>query len=289
MSPHESNSNQLVALVNGRPSTTLSILDRAAAYGDGLFETVALVDGQPQNWVRHYRRLARGCAQLFIDCPREELWQNDLDRAIALRTLPKLAILKLTLSRGESQRGYAPDPAASPTRVLQLSRWPISIANDLPLTVTECSTRLGLNRALVGIKHLNRLEQVLGAREVLHAKADEGIMFDVKDRVISGTRSNIFIVLADHRVCTPLLEESGVAGIMREIVLEQSAVCGITIQETAISRTDLRLAEEIFFTNSLWGIRPAGTYLQARQGTRTLSSRLGTSLRAHLQQRQLLP
>jgi 4-amino-4-deoxychorismate lyase len=278
----------LVSLVNGRPSATLGLFDRAASYGDGLYETVALIDGQPQHWRRHHRRLIAGCARLFIDCPAEDIWLADLEQARQRYVLPPRAVLKLILSRGESRRGYAPDQDLVATRILVLSEWPGIEADDADFVAVDCATRLGLNPALAGIKHLNRLEQVLGAREVALAGANEGLMLDQNDRVIAGTRSNVFIVLDDHRILTPTIHASGVAGIMREIVLEEASTCGLSIEEGAIKYTQLANAAEFFFTNSLRGIQPATLY-STEGRTKPLATQVGRDLRLHFQQRGLMP
>jgi len=280
--------NVLVSLVNGLPQTTISLNDRAVTYGDGLFETIALIDGVPHHWTRHLRRLATGCARLYIDYPPSEIWTHDLANAISFSSLPSRAVLKLLLSRGEGRRGYAPDSDHVPQRIVQLSRWPIAVTGNLASFVAgECSMRVGSNPTLAGIKHLNRLEQVLGAREIAIANVNEGVMFDLAERAIAGVRSNLFIV-RDGRIRTPALAGAGVAGIMREVVLEEALHCGLNIEEGAIERAELAAADELFFTNSLWGIQPATAYVACGR-VRTLITTIGVRLRDHFQQRGLMP
>ncbi len=287
--PRDAQSLQSISLVNGAFKSTISITDRAISYGDGLFETIALTDGAPHQWGRHYRRLQRGAERLWIDCPAETIWHRDLARIRERSPIPRRAILKLILSRGEGKRGYAPPSNHQPTRIVQITEWPEASArnNAGEFTIIECTMRVGLNVALAGIKHLNRLEQVLGAREVAIAGANEGIMFDLTDRAIAGTRSNLFVVHGDQ-IRTPLVSAAGVAGIMREIVLEEASIAGLNLKEVALGRAELTAAQEIFFTNSLWGVQSANKYF-VNGAAKTLAVGIGAQLRDHLQQRNLIP
>jgi 4-amino-4-deoxychorismate lyase len=284
------NSRDVVSLVNGAISAKLAIANRAIAYGDGLFETIALIDGSPQHWTRHYRRLNAGCERLGIECPPDSILQRDLAKAQKYSPVTTRAVLKIIVTRGEGDRGYAPDPSGKPTRIVQISPWRIPIVAPTipPLTLTTCLTRLGLNPSLAGIKHLNRLEQVLAAREVLGARADEGVMFDLADHAIAGTRSNLFVV-SDGVIRTPNLEAAGVAGIMREIVFEEASSVGAGVLEGSIARGDLDLAEEIILTNSLRGVQPVTRFVTQEGRSRALSTTLGELLRRLFSTRGLQP
>jgi len=246
-----------VFIVDGIATPGIPADDRGLHYGDGLFETLAVIDGRALHWDRHLARLARGAVRLGLSCPEAASWQADVALALAATPPQPRQVLKLVLTRGSGGRGYAPPPAAHPRRIVQLSPWP-QWPGDPALAgarLVLCATPLGRNPRLAGLKHLNRLEQVLGAAEVAAAGADEGLMFDGRDDLVEGTRSNVFV---HHRGAwlTPALDQAGIAGILRELVLELAPAAGIAVRETRIPRALLAAAEEIVVCNSLAGLWP---------------------------------
>ncbi len=277
-----------VILVDGRPAQTVPADDRALAYGDGLFETIAIHDAIPQHWALHYARLREGADRLAIPCPPEAVWLQDLARAVGPRPAAR-SVLKLVLSRGSGPRGYAPPVHANPRRVLSLSPWPA----PTPIPRAEwsaivCRTGLGRNPLLAGIKHLNRLEQVLAAREVAVAGADEGIMLDDRRAVIAGTRTNLFLVIAG-RLVTPLVDQCGVAGVMRRVILDVAEQARLPSELRRVSQRDLREAREALVCNSLLGLVPVAT-LRGQRFTRRYPAReVGERLQCLLAERALLP
>ena len=149
--------------IDGQPATALNLQNRGLAYGDGLFETIAVRGAQPSLLDGHLARLALGCQRLAINTDlalvRDEL----------LRYASQLGegVVKLILTRGDSQRGYAPAVDAAPRRILQgspLPRYPVEHAEH-GVRLFPCQTRLGEQPLLAGLKHLNRLEQVLARTE----------------------------------------------------------------------------------------------------------------------------
>jgi len=241
-------------LVNGRMVDRVSVLDRGLRYGDGCFETMALREGQIRLWHRHYERLMKGCERLRI--------QPDFDRATLERELEMLiggsqqAVVRLTVTRGCSGKGYAYEDKQEPTRILSLLPDPGHPSNyrEEGVAVRLCKTTLGRNPALAGIKHLNRLEQVL-ARAEWNDEVVEGLLFDDQGNVIEGTISNVFIV-EEETVYTPLLERCGVAGVMRAELIERMKQLGIDVREVEIDRDRLLGANECFLTNAVIGIWP---------------------------------
>ena len=245
-----------MAYVDGIDSALLPVDDRGLQYGDGLFETLALIERSPQHWARHYARLQAGAARLGIVCPDATLWLHDL-AAAASHTSASLLVAKLILTRGSGGRGYTPPPHTIPRRIVQISPWPVWPGIDAArgVRVALCETRLGRNRSLAGLKHLNRLEQVLGSAELARDGADEGLMFDDLDQLIEGTRSNVFLV---HKgvLLTPRLDEAGIAGVMRAVILDLAQSLSIPLHETAVTRAQLAQADEVFLCNSLIGLWP---------------------------------
>jgi 4-amino-4-deoxychorismate lyase len=242
-------------LVNGREQDHLSARDRGLHFGDGVFETMAVDGGRPLCLDRHLSRAAGGCARLAIPVPELAILEEECARAC---DGVERAVLKLIVTRGAGGRGYAADAHARPTRIVSRHPWP-QYAPGLRedgARVRICATRLGRNPRLAGIKHLNRLEQVLARMEEEPARCDEGIMLDDRDCVIEGIMSNVF-VHRDGRLRTPDLSECGVAGIMRELVLETcTEVTGVEAEIGPLSVGELSSADECFLTNSLIGIWP---------------------------------
>ncbi len=264
MSEQASLQNSTACLVNGQHSATVPVDDRGLHYGDGLFETVAVVDGRPRRWQRHLRRLQWGCARLGIPYPGDEVLQQEAVMLCAASTAEaERSVLKIMLSRGGGAQAYRPLGDASATRILCRRPWPLRdpALSETGIRMRVCSTRLAQQPQLAGLKHLNRLEQVLARREWLTGYIDEdiqeGLMLDADEQVIEGTMTNLFIV-RDGQLLTPKLTSSGVAGVMRAQVMEYSAEQGIHCQETSLSLADVRAADEVFVTNSLielWPVR----------------------------------
>jgi len=269
--------------VNGRPAVEVSALDRGLHYGDGLFETIACPQGRARLLDRHLRRLAAGCARLAI-APIDPLAIAHEVREVAAGA--DRAIIKVLLTRGPATaRGYNVSGDEQPTRITLRYRWPEDdvALGEQGVRVRIASMRLGENPALAGLKHCNRLEQVLARREWNDPQISEALMFSSSGALISGTMSNVFLV-RDSMLLTPRLDRCGVAGVMRAEVLAAAAGCGIPAQERGLDETDLMRSQELFLTNALIGIRPvrdvAGRPLVPGPVTRQLQAELAVRLLA---------
>ncbi len=242
------------ALVNGVPATSLSLEERALHYGDGLFETLAIREGRPEFWEEHLRRLRSGCERLGFPAPDSRLLESEARQLCGER---ERGVLKIIVSRGTGGRGYRPPERANPTRILSLHPWPEWPESHQTQGVEAriCSTPLACNPALAGIKHLNRLEQVLARAEWGDPAIAEGIMLSTDGHLVEGTMSNLFLV-RDGRLLTPDLSRCGVAGIMREKVMESACRLGIECETLFLGLEELEKAEGVFLTNSLIGIWP---------------------------------
>lgn len=241
-------------LVNGSSADCLSTQDRGLLYGDGLFETMAVRDGHVPHWARHIARLRTGCERLGIAMPDADLLAAE---AHGLCRAARCAVLKLVVTRGAGGRGYRPDATAAPTRVLQLHPYPVWPADHARagVSVRVCRMRLACSPPLAGIKHLNRLEQVLARAEWDDPAVGEGLMLDTHGRLIEGTMCNVFLVTAG-RLLTPALTRCGVAGITRARILAQAAAAGIDTEVRDIVPEELEVADEVLLCNSLIGIWP---------------------------------
>jgi 4-amino-4-deoxychorismate lyase len=244
----------MTTLVNGQSGLNLSIADRGLQYGDGLFETLALCKGVPLLWDRHMQRLGEACRRLGLTAPDTNLLRDEVMQIAGSETR---AVAKIILTRGTTGRGYCVDRSVIPTRIVQRLPWPVyPAANSLEgVAVRWCETRLARQPRLAGIKHLNRLEQVLARAEWQEDYA-EGLMCDTDGLVIEGTMTNLFVVRADGTVVTPDLSQSGVAGVMRAQILDIAASMGMTCSIQAVTTEMVESALELFLTNSLIGIWP---------------------------------
>ena len=239
-------------LVNGEDSAVFPVSDRGLQYGHGVFETIAIKEGQPEHWDQHMARLVKGCVQLSIKKPDLSLLKKE---ALQLANNIDKAVVKIIYTGGEGDRGYKTPELPLPNRILSISEWP-----DYPhqnfltgVVVRLCENRLGSNPILAGIKHLNRLEQILARSEWTDSEIAEGIMLDMQGHVIEGTMSNVFFV-KNNTLCTPQLNQCGVAGVMREVVLDLAESFGINIYIDDFTPGDIFQADELFLTNSLIGI-----------------------------------
>jgi 4-amino-4-deoxychorismate lyase len=247
-----------MVLVNGKAVQTLSVHDRGLLYGDGLFETLAVRGGRPLQWSRHLARLKRGCARLGIEAPDAECL---LEETLRVAAGARRAVVKIVVTRGAGARGYRPGggPATRIVTAHPSPEHPPAYRRD-GVAVRWCATRLGLNPALAGLKHLNRLEQVLARAEWDDPDIAEGLMQDPDGNVIEGTMSNLFAALSGELV-TPDLSRCGVAGVMRERVLECAAALAIPCRIRVLGPAELETAREIFLCNSLigiWSVRRLG-------------------------------
>ena len=239
--------------VDGQPADSVPLKDRGLAYGDGLFETIAVKAGQPVLLDRHLQRLDEGCRRLALAADQHLIRSEVLAYAAALGD----GVLKLILTRGDSLRGYGINPGAPVRRILQGSppaTYSQAYASD-GVRLFACATRLAEQPLLAGLKHLNRLEQVIARAEWQDAEHAEGLMLDMSGRVIEGVFSNLFLV-RNGVLTTADLNRCGVAGVMRAEILAQAHTLGIPLAVADISLEQLRQADEVFVCNSVYGIWP---------------------------------
>jgi len=251
----------MTILVNGQETEQLSVADRGLQYGDGLFESIAVRNGRPLLWERHIARLAEGCRRLMIPMPEPATLQQEV---VWVAGREARDVVKVIVTRGDSGRGYRPVPDATPTRIVRRFSWPDYPADNARagIRLCWCHTRLSRQPLLAGLKHLNRLEQVL-ARAEWQDDFAEGLMCDSDGLVIEGTMSNLFLWY-DETLVTPDLSDSGIAGVMRAEVLAQATKHGMATRISPVTVAMVETAKELFLTNSLIGIWPV-TRLEMKQ------------------------
>lgn len=242
----------MAAIVNGQAGGVIDPADRGLLYGDGLFETIAMRDGRARFLDWHFERLAEGGRRLALPLPEAALLRNEIECAWPQGR----GVVKLILTRGVGERGYRPPPVPNVTRIVSGYAWPADLeARKEGVRLGICRTRLGRNAALAGIKHLNRLEQVLARAECDDARMDEGLMLDNRGHAIAGTMSNVFFRMAGRWV-TPSITESGVSGVMRRAFRVWAAGQGVATEERDVPFTELEAASAMLMTNALIGARP---------------------------------
>lgn len=234
--------------VDGVAATQLAADDRGLAYGDGLFETLRVINGVAPWWDRHMRRLREGCERLRIPMPASDMLLSDLE---AVTVGVPDAVARITVTRGSGPRGYAAPMAPATRRVVRASPFspPAEAALRDGVALFPCRTRLALQPALAGIKHLNRLEQVLARAEWSDTACADGLMLNTAGQLASAISANLFIVL-DGRPLTPRVDECGVAGIGRGLVLEWFG----DAREAVLSPDMLAAADEVFITSAVRGM-----------------------------------
>jgi 4-amino-4-deoxychorismate lyase len=241
-------------LINGLATDEISFLDRGLQYGDGLFETIAVGDSLLLCWDEHLNRLEQGCKRLNIPFPDRQILKEE---TTSLTKNINRGVIKVIVTRGQGGRGYAQPTKPESNRVISLYPWPEhpNENSNNGIKVRICDYRYAHNSTLAGIKHLNRLEQVLARSEWNDDSYAEGIVLDQEGNIIEGTMSNLFY-LSDNILYTPDLSSSGVEGIIRNKIIELAPDLKIDVVVNKISLESLMNADEVFMCNSIIGIWP---------------------------------
>lgn len=264
----------LRTLVDGVEREAALAQDRGLHYGDGLFETLRVRGGRIRHEADHRARLADGCRRLSIAVDLDRTWSTARDVAAQQGE----ATLRLQVTRGDAvQRGYTPT-GQEVARTL-LSVFPALVAGELPTQVAVCTLQatLGENPLLAGLKHCNRLEQVLGRLELQSRGGFEGLMGSSSGLLVSGTMSNVFLAL-DGELVTPAIDRCGVAGVMRTAVLRQAQAQGIIVHVAALPMAALARCTGLALSNARMGLVPAHTLdgrpLERSGGLHELAARM---------------
>jgi 4-amino-4-deoxychorismate lyase len=242
------------ALINGRPGGHLEWSDRGLQYGDGLFETISCPAGRPRWLDLHLERLQRGMTRLRIALQGLDILRQEIEATAAASNDD--CIVKVIVTRGvATRRGYAPGGDETPTRIVSRHRWPAPSHASSEFRVGVSPVPLGANALLAGLKHLNRLEQVMAQMDCLERQLSEVLMLTATRQVISGSMSNVFFV-TEQALVTPDLRECGVEGVMRRVVLQAAASAGLSVQIRPVVLEELALVRAAFVTNVRLGVQP---------------------------------
>ncbi len=250
-------------LINGEFQTKVSAADRGLLYGQSVFETVALVEGKARLFDSHLRRLKKGCETLLIPLNINDI-ERELKVLLDFHAVERKQVLRITVSMSAGGRGYANPEMPSGNRILSLHPYPESYTTDAStgIVLGLSSVRLAQQPLLAGIKHGNRLEQIL-ARSQWLPDWDEAVLRDTDDNVIEGTQSNI-ILIKQGQVYTPLLDQCGVDGVMKNWVMERLKDAGFSCQAVRLSVQDIIEADEVLLTNSIIGVWPVKLFKSKR-------------------------
>jgi len=237
-------------LINGQHIDSVSALDRGLLFGDGLFETLAFMDGHCPLWDRHMDRLRRGAEILRIEAPERGRLKDECRELAGARGK---RVIRLTLTRGTGGRGYWPDAGAPSTRIVQRRDWPTGLddAHRSGLKAITSTVQLASQRLLSGLKHCNRLEQILAAQECQARGADEAVLFDQDGRVAEAISSNLLLRIGGQWRAPQ--SPSAVAGVGLAWLSETSP---LGVCRASIDATDLDQADAILVINSVAGVRP---------------------------------
>jgi len=247
--------------VDGLPCAQVPADDRGLAYGHGLFETMRLEAGGVVALGKHLQRCYRDAPRIGVNLPIVSELRDWIARAIQ-ESGCAAGVVKLIATAGSAPRGYR-FSRSSPARILLGIRVGLPDPVQQPVRVRLCETRISSNPTLAGIKHLNRLEQVLARNEWDDIDVHEGLMLDVHEQVIEATQANVFL-MRDGLLLTPDLSHCGICGVMREQVLEAASDAGLPYAIQAIPLGDIARCSEMFLTNAVLGIVPVGCFQQQR-------------------------
>ena len=244
-------------LINGSFDQAISVFDRGFSYGDGVFRTMKIHNGLPASWPFHYQKLVADCAAIGIVCPSAELLMGDLQKLFEKELFSEdlTQVAKIIITRGEGERGYAPPTITVPTRAVIKSKLPHYAESnyDKGVQLHVCDIRLAAQPKLAGIKHLNRLENVLARMEWREDAIFDGLLLDQSGNVIECTMSNIF-VRSGSELATPDLSLCGVSGITRQRILGLGGVLGLNVVVQTLTLEQLLQADEVIICNSLFSV-----------------------------------
>ena len=254
--------------VDGAAEETLWARDRGLLFGDGLFETMLVSEQRLPLWLWHKRRLESSALRLALPLDMERI-EHQLERHLQVLSD---GILRLTVTRGVGGPGYACSESPRPKII---TSWRPRPAYSLhPLRVTLLQQRIGSSSLLGGLKHLNRLEQVLLQRELSQQhEFDEALVQNEQGQVIEGIASNVFLV-KNFVLHTPEIGLAGVLGVMRAWILDRCRGLRVPTRVQPLEVDDFLMADEVFFCNSVRGIMPVGLLLWRPLQQGVITSRL---------------
>lgn len=241
-------------LINGQWQNNLPANDRAVQFGDGCFTTAAVKNGKLSFSEQHIRRLQLACEKLQLPFTDWALLAEEMQMLAAQQ---QQAVLKVIISRGSGGRGYSAANCFEPTRILSLSAFPTFYQDwkSTGVTLTLSPVCLGVNPHLAGIKHLNRLEQVIIRTHLEQTNADEALVLDSHGWLTECCAANLFW-RKGNTVFTPFVDMAGVNGTMRQHIKAILSGSQWHVQEVRERVETLADADELILCNALMPVVP---------------------------------
>ncbi len=232
----------------------VGIADRGLLYGDGLFETMRVLNGSVVRLEKHMDRLVSGAEVLAIDvgtiAGQVETIVEKLCDANGLSD----ARVRVTITRGIApEPGLAIPPQANPT--VFATAQPLSAEPAKPVRIIASSVRRDETSPLSRVKSLNYLPGIMAMAEARRAGADDAILTNTQGMVAEGTTGNLFLVKGSTLV-TPSLDQGPLPGTTRAALIELASSLGLTVEERAVAPKELVEADEVFFTSAVQLVRP---------------------------------
>ena len=235
----------------------LHAVTAAALYGRGVFTTVAVHSGRPFLWEGHWSRLLAHAERAGVECDF-----GDNEAALMLGRLVEAngvaegrARVQLLARAVRGRWKLGREGRASDLLMMTADAWPAPEA----LALTVSPYRVNTCSPLVGVKTVNRLEQVMAWEEARARDFDEAVVCNERGEVASATTANIFWV-KHGTVYTPALATGAVDGATRARLLELAAAMAVPVSEGAHTLHDMAEAEEVFLTSSSLGVALVNTF-----------------------------
>jgi branched-chain amino acid aminotransferase len=232
----------------------VSVFDRSFTLGDGLYETLRILESHPVLWREHWRRFHRSAKELEIPLPLNSVETREAIRRLVERNQACDAVLRLHLSRGVGPRGFSPTAARNPTFVMSLHPFQRPTPGRPPrVRLAASSFRVALPDPSHRIKTASRMLHVLAKAAAEKAGFDDALLLNVRGRVLEATSSNFFWI-EDSRLITPPLDGCLLPGTTRAVVIALAPGMGLTVQEVPASLARIRRCDGAFLTVSTSGI-----------------------------------
>lgn len=233
----------------------IHIADRGFLLGDGIFETILLVNGVPAFWDAHMLRLDKALKALhYAISPDVAALSVVRELAVRNNVFSGSAVLRITVSRGAGGRGLAPAHDVTPSVLMTVQPYAPPAATALKLTVSDY--RRSEASVSSKFKTLNYLDNIMARDEASNKGCDEAIMLNSVGRVACASAANVFVLADSKRIVTPPLSDGALPGVVRSVLLDAADVAGFDICEQALELPALA-PRAIFLTNSLIGLHPA--------------------------------
>lgn len=259
--------------INAQETTRISILDRGLSYGDGFFTTALVHNGRWLNAAAHLWRIEQSCSKLHFPQPDTDALLSQIKASFAQLAddRSELLVLKLMLTRGQGGRGYQPPEKIKPSIIIQWMAPPVDLTFPEPIRLQQCQIPVSINPAIAGIKHLNRLENVLAKSELSTTGYTDGLMQNPLQQVICSTQANLFL-LQGNKLLTPNLTQSGVHGTVRYSLQKLAADFNLQWCEEDVSWLKIQQADALFLSNAIRGIMPVASLQFSDKSVRRFDS-----------------